>query len=234
MRSLLYTIRFFSMVAPVPRLMVQAMVAVGSLAAVLIVSDPERSARALIPLLLLQLFAASSGFMVPARRGHYDLLLTGGYSRVLVAAVHWAVSVLPGAGVWLAVTAVDVLTSAGARAVSHSSGSLLAMTLVSTMPWAATIALPRFTAAIAWLLVAAVAFVLAPARDARVLLDPLAGGSPMVAAVVATLNPAVLIGIDLADAPVSMAMPAAVLSAGSMVLALAWIARHDIPLEAAQ
>src|SRR5687767_11207779 len=109
MRHPAYSIRFFWMVAPVPRLMVQAMVGVGALAAVLLVVDRERSARALVPLLLLQVFAASSGFMVPARRGHYDLLLTGGYSRMHVAAVHWVVSVLPGVVVWLAVAALDLV-----------------------------------------------------------------------------------------------------------------------------
>jgi hypothetical protein len=234
MRHPAYSIRFFWMVAPVPRLMVQAMVGVGALAAVLLVVDRERSARALVPLLLLQVFAASSGFMVPARRGHYDLLLTGGYSRMHVAAVHWVVSVLPGVVVWLAVAALDLVMTRGVGHASHGSGTLVAMTLVSTVPWAATVALPRFTAAIAWLLLAAVAAAILPSDEARILVDPLDARSWAAVSTGITLNPVALIGIDITGARALNVAPAVILSAGSILAALTWIGRHDIPLEAAQ
>ena len=234
MRDLAYTIRFFWMVAPVPRLMVQAMVGVGALTAILLVVDRERSARALVPLLLLQVFAASSGFMVPARRGHYDLLLTSGYSRRHVAAVHWGVSILPGVAVWLAVAALEIVMARRTGHPSHGSGTIVAMTLVSTVPWAATVALPRFTAAIGWLLLAAVVAAILPSHDARILVDPLRAGSWAAVSTAVALNPAALIGIDVTGARVLAVVPALILSAGSMLAALTWIGRHDIPLEAAQ
>jgi hypothetical protein len=234
MRDLFYALRFFCMVAPVPRLMVQAMVVVGALAAVLVVLDRERSARALMPLLLLQLFAASSGFMVPARRGHYDLLLTSGYGRLYVAAVHWVASTLPGVMVWLAVTVVDVALAPASVSGYDRSGTAVAMILVSTVPWAATVGLPRFTAAIAWLLFAVVVAVVLPAGEAPLLLDPLPASSWASAFIATTLNPAGLIGLDVWAMPAAMIAPAATLSAGSMIAAFTWIRRRDIPLEAAQ
>src|SRR5262245_49661807 len=76
MRSVLYLLRFFRVAPPLPGLVVWTFGAVVAGACALVLIAPGRTAGALAPLLVLQMFAASSGFAVPARRGHYDLLLT--------------------------------------------------------------------------------------------------------------------------------------------------------------
>ena|SRR5688572_6804961 len=235
MRDLVYMIRFFSIVTPIPPLMAPALMAVAGVATALIVLDGGRSAAALTPLLLLQLFAASSGFMVPARRGHYDLLLTGGYGRVRIAATHWAASILPGIAMWLGVGTIGIAAADGPGGSVLSSGSAVALTLVSTVPWAATIALPRFTAAIAWLLMLATAAAVFPADRAHAVLDPLDSPSSwLTASLAVTLYPVALVGQDLTGARAALAIPAVIVAAGSMVAAFVWIGRRDIPLEAAQ
>jgi hypothetical protein len=238
-RDVLYMIRFFSIVAPVPRLMVQSMVAAGVFAVVVTHVDEARSARALTPLLLLQLFAASSGFLVPARRGHYDLLLTGGYRRASVAGMHWAASMLPGVAVWLTVVAVTVVAVPSAATAMLATGTLVTLTLVSTVPWAATIALPRFTASIAWLVLVAVAAAILPSQQGLPLdpsqrADAPAPAAIGIAAIGIALNPLALIGLDFTRAQSLIVISPIVLSVGSMIGALVWTERRNVPLEAAQ
>lgn len=91
-----YMFRFFAVVPPMPMLMIGAFGVVTAAIAVVIIFDPSRAPGALTPILLLQLFACSSGFDVPARRGHYDLLLTHAGSRRLVVLGHWVASACPG------------------------------------------------------------------------------------------------------------------------------------------
>ena len=71
----LYMFRFFLVVPPMPLLMIGAFAVITVAIAAVVVLNPSRATGALTPILLLQLFACSSGFDVPARRGHYDLLL---------------------------------------------------------------------------------------------------------------------------------------------------------------
>jgi hypothetical protein len=73
MRDLWYLVRFFHVVPPVPTMMVGTFVSLTLAAALAIVNDPQCASGALIPVLVLQSLAASSGFSLPARRGHYDL-----------------------------------------------------------------------------------------------------------------------------------------------------------------
>lgn len=233
MRRFAYMVRFFWCVAPIPPLMAPAMAAVGVVAGGLVVAHEGRAAAALVPLLLLQMFAASSGFMVPARRGHYDLLLTGGCHRLAVALTHWSVSVAPGLVVYGAVAAAASLAGDEDAAILYGPGALAALALVSTVPWAATVGLPRFTGAIAWLLALAVAQAVGggDALQARVL-----EGAPLIvelqAGVLFTLNPAALIAEP--DAPAAAIAIPLLLAAGSMAAASLWLSGRDIPLEAAQ
>src|SRR5262245_40570029 len=98
------------------------------------------------------MFAASSGFAVPARRGHYDLLLTRSGGRTSIALAHWLTSISAGIASWLILASVEALSS-GRASISLASGTCAAIALVSTIPWAVTIALPRFSGGIGWLLV---------------------------------------------------------------------------------
>jgi hypothetical protein len=74
--NVFYAFRYFRVVAVVPPLFLAGFVVTVAAAAVTLTRDPSAASEALTPVLLLQLFAASSGFQIPARRGYYDLLLT--------------------------------------------------------------------------------------------------------------------------------------------------------------
>src|SRR5678816_1999866 len=149
----LYLARFFLVVPPMPLLMVGALLVATGVSAAVIVVEPSRTSGALTPILLLQLFACSSGFDVPARRGHYDLLLTHGEARRRVIVAHWGASAAPGLLCWLLIAAVRCAISNGSeRTLLLNVGTVTAMILVSTIPWAITVRLPRFSGAIGWLL----------------------------------------------------------------------------------
>jgi hypothetical protein len=232
---LVYVIRFFRIVPPVARLMRTAFLGAIIAAAVTTVVNPDRAAVALTPLLLLQLFASSSGFVVPARRGHYDLLLTCGYRRVIVAAIHWSMSVLPGVASWLVVAAVEAVATGGARMTLLASGTVVAVVLVSTLPWAVNVTLPRFVAAIGWLLVLAVTATVVPLPADMAWSPGGAGVQALVAAaVMLTLYPPLLVGTHIGGAAVVVTAPVLASAIAAMLGALRWIDRHDLPLEAAQ
>jgi hypothetical protein len=117
--------------------------------------DPASVREAMRPLLLLHGFASASGFVIPARRGHYDLLLTRGPGRVTVASVHAALSVAPGLAAWLALCAAETLMAVGGPPVVRTSGSGAAFVIVGVVAWSLTARLPRFAGAVGWLLVLA-------------------------------------------------------------------------------
>ena len=233
MARITYIVRFFQIVSPVPPLMIAAFVATTAAAAGIITLHPDRTKSAMTPLLVLQLFACSSGFMIPARRGHYDLLLTAGESRERIATVHWMMSALPGSLAWAVVGAIDLAARRGAHGVL-SSGSLAAVGLVSTLPWATGIALPRFAGAIGWLVTLAIVGGTVPdGLDSR-LFTSIGGGSDLHATLAVLLFPPLLVGEDIVGPKGWIAIPALVIAAASVIYAFSWIGRHDIALEAAQ
>jgi hypothetical protein len=227
-------LRFFRIVTTQPSLIAWTFVVVVLVGSAAIVRDPSRSAGAMVPLLLLQLFAASSGFEVPARRGHYDLLLTSGHRRVWLALVHWATSVALGVIAWLVLAAVEraVSTAAGARLLT--SGTVAAMGLVSTLPWAITVRLPRFAGGIGWLLALAMS---TSVWSSTVLPNAQPGpdiGERVWSAWAVLVYPAGLVGRELDFDEGLIAAPAIVLALGSMAAACSWVSKASVPLEAAQ
>lgn len=203
--------RFFLVVPLVSRTMLAtfAAVCVGGLAAIAV--DVAYASRALAPALLLQLFAASSGFLVPARRGHYDLLFTGGASRVVVALMHWLMSSMPGVLTWV-VLATGERLAGGADLLS--SGTMAALVLVSTLPWTITVPLPRLSGAIVWLVVALTGTAMAG--------ESLTG---------AALPPWDWVGAQLRQ----RALVAALLTGGlAVAAAVEWIRQVDLALESGQ
>ena len=226
--------RFFRVVAPVPPLMTLAVLAGGAFGVLVVAVNPARAGAVLTPILLLQVFASASGFMVPARRGHYDLLLTQGDRPSAIAAMHWAVSVAPGIASWLVTAFVEVVATGGTHATLLRTGTIVAIVLVSTVPWAVTIALPRFAGAVGWLVGLAFVSALTPAPRGPILFESLDAGSWPEAAIALTLYPPLLVGRDLSGATGLLALPALMLGAGALAWALVWVGGRDIPLEAAQ
>jgi len=227
-------LRFFRVVPTQPALILWTFAVVVSVGMIAIVRDPSRSEGAMIPVLLLQLFAASSGFEVPARRGHYDLLLTSGHHRISMALVHWATSIAPGVLAWLSLAAVEVAVHGLPNTRTLATGTVAAVALVSTLPWAITVRLPRFSGGIGWLLALAI--------SASVLSSGIEYGSAarksvvelMWSAWVFLVYPALFVGHQLSLDEALIAAPALGLALASMVVACRWLSHASIPLEAAQ
>jgi hypothetical protein len=212
-RRLLQLARFFLVVPVVPRAMVLGFLVATVIGIGAMMLDTRHGFSITAPVLLLQLFAASSGFMVPARRGYYDLLLTRGDGRLEIAAMHWVMSVAPGILSWAVLAAAERMF--GGTSLT-ASGTLLALLVVSTMPWSLTVPLPRLTGAIVWLLVFALAAAALPRRNP----------SPA-----SLLLPWALLEAD--PHPVAAAIVMLCI-AGSMAAAFVWIRQVDVPLESGQ
>jgi len=212
--------RFFRIVPPVPSLMVTTFVVVTAASVAAVAVDPHYARGTLNAVIVLQLFSAASGFAGPARRGYYDLLLARGERRGVIGAVHWVMSVLPGIASWVVVSAAEAMASPGFHGVGFASGTITAVLVVSTIAWATTVPLPRFAGSIGWIVTFVMGAALLPAE-----------ATP--ASVMATVYPLVLIGRSVRADPWS-ATPALALGMFAMIVALAWIHRTDVPLEAAQ
>jgi hypothetical protein len=210
--TLPHLVRFFIVVPIVPNAMLWTFTLLVIAGCATISTDVSYAERTLAPVLLLQLFAAASGFRVPACRGHYDLLFTSGESRVVIGATHWLMSVFPGVFAWCALAATE--HAAGGTALM-ASGTIIALLLVSTVPWSVTMPLPRLTGAIVWLLL----FVTTAAAFPR----ELSGMRPVM--------PWFFVGMHLPsfDAGVLVAI-----ALGLVSQSLWWIRRMDFPLESSQ
>ena len=231
----LYLARFFLVVPPMPRLMVGALVVATAVSAVVILVEPSRASGALTPILLLQLFACSSGFDVPARRGHYDLLLTHGEARRRVIVAHWAASALPGVLCWLVLAIVGYTANGDGRSALFSRGTLSAVILVSTIPWATTVRLPRFSGAIGWLLIVATLSLAAPRMLAIDMSAPIEGWNEWLNASWAVLvYPPLLVGQSLGGRETLVVVPGLLFALGALLVAFWSVHHRDIPLEAAQ
>ena len=230
MGPLFRTLRFMRVVPPLPALLRTAFVAVGLAGAVAIVVRPESAHRAVIPVLVLQAFAASTGFSTYARRGHYDLLLTGGCGRVQAALVQWIVAVAPGVATWLALAAVETATARSGSLLA--SGTIAALFVVSAVAWASTVGLPRFSGAVGWLLLAVMGLSLAPApaADLTAWRDPAAVPAPG-RALLLFVCPILLAGQGITALVV---LPSLALATAGLIGALVWIHRTSVPLQAGQ
>jgi len=217
MNAIRSIVSFFLVVPPVPSLLPWTFAA-ATLSGVVLLAGNHGIADVMPPILLLQLFSASSGFSVSSRRGYYDVLLTRGESRLTVAGVHWASSIAPGVAAWL-VLELSMLALRPDHPDSFATGTILALGIVSTMPWALTVGRPRFSAAIGWIVLLAC---IAPIEHS---------GAPE--PVAALVYPPALLGVDLATRPGIGAAPMAVVAI-AMAAAGRWIHVADIPLEASQ
>jgi hypothetical protein len=231
---LVFLIRFLSVTPPVPPVMWGAFAGALGLAAFVLLLDPRRASAALMPVLLLQTFAVSSGMVASARRGHYDLPLTSGHGRVPLAVAHWAMSALPGVGSWLAVAAMESIMTRRLPQASFASGTLAAMCVISTLPWALTVRLPRLTGGIAWMLALTAAATLLPPTPLDMLVPGLAGLAGPAAALAFLLCPWLVVGQPLAPSHIAPVLSMVVVVVAVMAGALIWLDQTDVPLEAAQ
>ena len=151
--TLVYAIRYFVVVAVVPPVFVVGFVVASAAAAARLTADPAAAVEALTPVLLLQLFVASSGYQIPARRGHFDLLLTSPTPRWQVGLAHCVVSIAPGIMSWICVGLLELAASHGAHARSFAAGTTAAFLASSLVAWGTAVYSSRVACAIGWLLV---------------------------------------------------------------------------------
>jgi hypothetical protein len=235
MASVIPLVRFFKAVPPVPSLMVGTFAVIVTVAGAALAIDATRGAAVVTPVIVLQVFAVSSGLAVPARHGHYDLLLTRGDGLLLIAAAHWTMSVVPGAVSWLAVGAAEMLAAGSTRSAALASGTCVVMFLVSTLPWAISMTLPRFAASVGWVLVLVTAAALAPAEQLSAWLRDVADGRPSVpSATTFLVYPLSVAGRHLSSDHLLIVLPAVAVAVSAVIVACAWVIRADFPLEAAQ
>ncbi len=204
--------RFFLVSPLVPRALILAFAAAALGGGVVIAMDVRCATRTLAPVLLLQVFAASSGFIVPARRGHYDLLLTSGARRTTVALMHCLMSALPGLMAWVILAAIERAAGGGTLTGPGTVGVLF---FLSTVPWALNVPLARLSAAIVCLLTGLAMVVISPDDG------PGAGTLVRWASSVLAMEP-------------RRAFALMVAGGCAVVAAVAWIQRTDLPLESGQ
>lgn len=209
-----------------------ALAATTGMGMLMLVFDPSSGQQVVVPIVFLQMFSASTGFAVPARRGHYDLLMTSGARRLRIASTHLVLSVAPGIAAWLALGCVE-LTLRGGESRALAGGSVMALLLVSTLAWAATVPLPRLSGGIMWLL--AIVMLLGTTDGWRPdAVTPRESVPSVGGALVYVLCPFLLVGKPLPWPAEWIAAPAAALSACAVGLALAWVTRMNVALEAPQ
>jgi hypothetical protein len=216
--NLLYLFRYFRVVSPIPFLMVGSFGVATVVGAVVIVIGNRQDSAVAVPVIVLEAFSASTGFTAPARRGYFDLLLARGEPRARIATAQWLTAIAPGIGSWATLAVTAALAGSESANPMISSGTTTALLMVSTIPWAATVALPRFSGAIGWLLVVAIGATVGVTWP-----DPIRR----------VMFPIAMVGQSI-DHRLDVLLPALLLSIVSVMGALLWVHRSDIPLEAAQ
>lgn len=180
-------------------------------------------------ILVVQMFAVSTGFSVHASRGYFDPVLTA-RSRSACAAAHFASSALPGLIAWSVLAAAQVMRAGTVDVVALRLNSIVGLFLISTVCWALTLPFPPLSAGGAWLLIS-IGFVvsgrfvatLAPAaRDPRWF-----QGDSGRALLVGLVYPIMLPGMALPALSIAALAAIAILAFGGGVL---FVRRHDVPL----
>lgn len=101
--------------------------------------------------LFVQMFLASSGFLVRARRGHFDPLLIGAGGRTRAIVWHWIVSVAPGVAGWTCLAGAGYLMGSPAALSAFLGGRAAALFIVSAVAWTAGFTLARGAAGVLWM-----------------------------------------------------------------------------------
>jgi hypothetical protein len=206
----LYAVRYFHIVPVVPPLFNVAFAIAVVAAAMRLMNDGSATIDALTPVLLLQLFVASSGFRFAARRGYYDLLLTSGTPRWQIAFAHCLVSILPGMVSWACIGVIEAAASGGARSVSIAPGTCVAFVGASLVAWSVAAFSSRTATTVVWLLVLTI---------------------PAIARVV---SPVQLLGTRWCAVDPFMLATVCATAVIAFGAAIAWIVHGSAPLEATQ
>jgi len=171
-------VRFFLALCPYPGYGLTVLGLVTLVALVSIELNPAELDSGLGLILFVQMFLASSGFLLTARRGQFDQVFGYGSNRRRALAAHWCASVLPGALAWFAVSGTAWVGGSGAAPSALAGTRLCAFLIVSAVAWAAGFGLPRGGAGALWMGGLAVLLL----RHADLLLPASTPASPLVMA----------------------------------------------------
>lgn len=144
-------VKFFAVVRQSPSYALAVLAVVTTLGAVSTWLNPVDLDSALGMVLFVQIFLASTGFAVTARRGHFDPVLVHGSSWPAVIFVHWCASIAPGVLAWAAVGACGYVWSSPAAISALAGTRLLALAIVSVVSWVAGFLLPRGAGGALWM-----------------------------------------------------------------------------------
>jgi hypothetical protein len=212
-------IRYLAVIGIHPLYAMVALAAIAVLGLVTVYLNPTELDSGLGMILFAQMFLASSGFVVRARRGHLDPLLANSPDRIPIVVSHWALSVAPGVIAWGAVAGAALLLGSPAAASALIGTRAAGLLVVSSIAWVLGFALPRGAAGMLWVAVLLAVLL----RGTELLPDPSpvpAGASTVLRhAVTLMLCPFLFVGSHPAVAPGAMC---AALLLSFVLLLLVW------------
>ena len=144
-------VKYFLAVRVCPSHALVVLSVVTLLALVTVWLNPAELDSGLGLLLFVQMFLASSGFAIRARRGHFDPLLVHGTRRLAALMAHWCASVFPGVAAWLTVSLAGLFLGSSAAGSALTGLRLVALLIVSALAWSAGFLLPRGAAGALWI-----------------------------------------------------------------------------------
>jgi len=144
-------VRFFAVVRQSPSYAFAVLAAVTAFGVLTVALNPADLDSALGMVLFVQMFLASTGFAVTARRGHFDPVLVHGSERTLVLFVQWCASIAPGILAWTIVAGIGARWASPAAWSALAGSRLAALAIVSAVAWVAGFALPRGAGGALWM-----------------------------------------------------------------------------------
>lgn len=147
----LHPVRYLAVIGIHPLYAMVAMAAITGLGLVTVWLDAAELDSGLGMILLAQMFLASSGFVVRARQGHLDPLLTNRPDRTHIVVLHWVLSVAPGVLAWSIVAGAGLFLGSPAATSALVGKRSAGLVVVSSLAWAVGFALPRGAAGMLWM-----------------------------------------------------------------------------------
>jgi hypothetical protein len=146
-------VRYLAVVGIHPPYAMVVLAAIAVLGLVTVWLNPAELDSGLGMILLAQMFLASSGFVVRARLGHFDPLLTHSPDRIRIVVAHWALSVAPGVIAWAVVAGAASMLESPAATSALIGTRAAGLLVVSSIAWVLGFALPRGAAGLLWITV---------------------------------------------------------------------------------
>jgi hypothetical protein len=144
-------VKFFAVVRQSPSYGLAVLAAVTALGILTLALNPADLDSALGLVLFVHMFLTSTGFVVTARRGHFDPVLVARSERTAALFVQWCASIAPGAIAWIGLAACGYAWSSPAAWSALAGSRLGAFLIVSAMAWVLGFALPRGAGGVVWM-----------------------------------------------------------------------------------